>query len=452
MMVLHTLLSYFLAFGILVVFHELGHYSVARLCGVKVLRFSIGIGRILYSRRLGVDQTEWAISLLPLGGYVQMLDARDQDMAGLSEAELKREFTRQSVWRRMAIVAAGPLANFLLAIVVYCGLNIHGVPEPAARMGYVALHTAAYDAGLRGGETITAINGSPVHVWSDLQWGVTQAVLDKAPVQLDFDRSTAGVATRGSVSVPTDAVSVRDLDHNFMATLGLGAPASKAMLGEAVKDGPAMRSGLREGDLVVAVDDKPIADQVELRNAIRAGANKTLQLTVLRDGVQRQFSVIPDVVNENGTQVGQIKVNLPFRPDMIVYGQAPLPSLVKATRQTWQMSAMEVRMIGKMIIGQASWKNISGPVTIAEYAGETARAGLTYYLSFIAFISVSLGVMNLLPIPVLDGGLLLYYSLEVLTGRPVSARFGEIAQRAGIGILMLLMLVAVFNDIARHLT
>jgi regulator of sigma E protease len=237
-----------------------------------------------------------------------------------------------------------------------------------------------------------------------------------------------------------------------MATLGLGAPASKAMLGEAVKDGPAMRSGLREGDLVVAVDDKPIADQVELRNAIRAGANKTLQLTVLRDGVQRQFSVIPDVVNENGTQVGQIKVNLPFRPDMIVYGQAPLPSLVKATRQTWQMSAMEVRMIGKMIIGQASWKNISGPVTIAEYAGETARAGLTYYLSFIAFISVSLGVMNLLPIPVLDGGLLLYYSLEVLTGRPVSARFGEIAQRAGIGILMLLMLVAVFNDIARHLT
>jgi len=449
---MHTLLAYFVAFGILVVFHELGHYSVARLCGVKVLRFSIGIGKVVFSRRLGREQTEWAISMLPLGGYVQMLDARDQDMSGVSEADLKHEFTRQNVWRRMAIVAAGPGANFLLAIVFFCGLNIHGIPEPAAKIGFIAPHTAAYDAGLRGGETVTAVNGRPIHTWSELQWGVTQAVLDKAPVRLDFDRKVTGTISQGSASVPTVAISANDLDHNFMGTLGLGAPASKPVLGEIVKDGPAMKSGLKEGDLVVSIDTMPIEDQVQLRNAIRASANKTIQMNVMRDGALRQFVVVPDVVTENGTQAGQIKVALPFRPDLIVYGQAPLPSLLKATRQTWEMGVMEIRMIGKMIIGRASWKNISGPLTIAEYAGETARAGPTYYLSFIAFISISLGIMNLLPIPVLDGGLLLYYSLEVLTGRPVSARFGEIAQRAGIGILMLLMLVAVFNDIARHLT
>jgi len=451
---LQTILAYLVAFGVLVVVHEFGHYSVARLCGVKILRFSVGMGKIIYSRRLGHDQTEWAISMLPLGGYVQMLDARDQDMSAVTAEDLKREFTRQSVWRRIAIVAAGPIANFLLAIALFCGLYIHGAPEPIARLGVVAEHSLAAQAGLHNGDLITAVNGQPIRNWSDLRWNLVQLAVEKNTAQLDFERAANNQQPKstGSATVSLDGVSAEDLEGDFMRRLGLVLARSITRFGPVQANGPAMRAGLRENDRVLSVNDVPVTDVSQFQDIVHAAAGKVLHLGVQRNGSDMNFDVIPLAENEGGRTVGMIKVALQPLPEMIYTAESPINALQKAVRQTWETSVLQLKMLGKMIIGQVSWKNITGPITIADYAGQTARIGAISYLNFIAFISISLGVMNLLPIPVLDGGLLLYYSLEVLTGRPVSARFGEIAQRAGLGILMTLMIVAVFNDLARHMT
>jgi len=451
MNLLHTLLAFAFALGTLVVVHELGHYWVARLCGVKVLRFSVGMGRVIYSRRFGRDQTEWALSILPLGGYVKMLDAREQDVSELSAADLKREFTRQSVWRRIAIVAAGPIANFILAILLFAGLFMHGIPEPVPKLRPMATNTVAYQAGLRGGETITAINGEPVQAWSEVRWELMQHVLEKTPVRLDVERvntGSGGGKLLDSLNLPLDGVSSQDLESDFLAKLGLSLARPAAILGK-IMDGPAMQAGLQKGDLILDVNGAPIRDGLALVELVRASPGKPLLLHGLRGQSEFRINVTPDTLEDNGQAIGRIKVEVPLAPEMIVVSDAPWTALAKGAQKTWDTSTMTLKMIGKMIVGQVSWKNITGPITIADYAGQTAKVGLVSYLSFIAFISISLGVMNLLPIPVLDGGHLLYYSLEILTGRPVSERFGEIAQRAGMGILMTLMLVAAFNDIVR---
>ncbi|WP_395823530.1 RIP metalloprotease RseP [Collimonas sp.] len=449
---LQTILAFVVALGSLVVIHELGHYWVARLCGVKVLRFSVGMGKIVFSRRFGPDQTEWALSILPLGGYVKMLDAREQDVSGLSLQELKREFTSQSVWKRMAIVAAGPFANFALSILLFAGIYTHGVPEPTTKVRVVSEQSAAYKAGLRGGDLITAVNGEPVQIWSELRWKVLQGAVDKAPVRLDIQRADPAVADGhllDTLSLPVDGLSPKDLEGDYLSKLGIGLARPKAVLGKVMPDGPAMKAGLREGDLVTAIDGQPVADGLALVERVRASAGKSLNLSVLRGGSAIAVNVISEAQEANGMQIGLIRVEVPLAPEMIVASSPPLQALGKGAKRTWDSSILTLKMLGKMVVGEVSWKNITGPITIADYAGQTARIGAISYLSFIALIGISLGVMNLLPIPVLDGGHLLYYSLEVLTGRPISERVGAIAQRAGIGILMTLMMVAVFNDIVR---
>jgi regulator of sigma E protease len=449
MNLLHTLLAFVVALGTLVVVHELGHYWVARLCGVKVLRFSVGMGRIVWSRRFGPDQTEWALSILPLGGYVKMLDAREQDVSEMAPEDLKREFTRQSVWRRIAIVAAGPLANFILAILLFAGLFMHGIPEPVPKLRAMAEQSAAYQAGLRGGETITAINGEPVHAWTEVRWQLMQHVLEKTPARLDVESAASnGGKLINNVKLSLDSVSTEDLEGDFLAKLGLSLARPQAILGK-IMEGPAMQAGLQKGDLILAVNGAPIKDGLALVELVRASPGKPLTLQGLRGQSEFHIAVTPDTLSDNGQTIGRIKVEVPLAPEMTVVSDPPWAAIVKGAEKTWDTSAMTLKMIGKMIVGQVSWKNITGPITIADYAGQTAKVGLVSYLSFIAFISISLGVMNLLPIPVLDGGHLLYYSLEILTGRPVSERFGAIAQRAGMGILMMLMLVAAFNDIVR---
>ncbi|RFB72841.1 MULTISPECIES: RIP metalloprotease RseP [unclassified Herbaspirillum] len=449
MNLLHTLLAFVVALGTLVVVHELGHYWVARLCGVKVLRFSVGMGRIVWSRRFGPDQTEWALSILPLGGYVKMLDAREQDVSEMAPEDLKREFTRQSVWRRIAIVAAGPLANFILAILLFAGLFMHGIPEPVPKLRAMAEQSAAYQAGLRGGETITAINGEPVHAWTEVRWQLMQHVLEKTPARLDVESAASnGGKLINNVKLSLDSVSTEDLEGDFLAKLGLSLARPQAILGK-IMEGPAMQAGLQKGDLILAVNGAPIKDGLALVELVRASPGKPLTLQGLRGQSEFHIAVTPDTLSDNGQTIGRIKVEVPLAPEMTVVSDPPWTAIVKGAEKTWDTSAMTLKMIGKMIVGQVSWKNITGPITIADYAGQTAKVGLVSYLSFIAFISISLGVMNLLPIPVLDGGHLLYYSLEILTGRPVSERFGAIAQRAGMGILMMLMLVAAFNDIVR---
>ena len=452
MMLLQTLLAFIVVLGTLITIHELGHYLVARACGVKVLRFSVGMGKVIYSRRFGPDQTEWAISILPLGGYVKMLDAREQDLGTLSPEDRTREFTTQSVWKRIAIVAAGPIANFLLAIALFTGLYVYGIPEPSTRLRAVAEQTAAYQAGLRGGELVTAINGKPVQVWSELRWEMLQAALSKQPARLDVEQVTPTGKTLATIRLPLDALSDAELEQDFIDKLGLQIGRPSAVIGTVAQGGAGARAGLREGDTILDIDGRPIADGLALVERVRASAGKTLTLRGKRAGEDITVAVTPESTVQNGQTIGRIQVGVNMAPEMVIASEALPRAMLRGVEKTWDTSVMSIKMLGKMIVGEASLKNITGPITIADYAGKTARAGVISFISFMALISISLGVMNLLPIPVLDGGLLLHYSLEVLTGRPVSERFGEIAQRAGIGILMTLMLVAVFNDISRLLS
>jgi regulator of sigma E protease len=452
MNLLHTLIAFFVALGTLVVVHELGHYLVARWCGVKVLRFSVGMGRVIWSRRFGRDQTEWALSVLPLGGYVKMLDAREQPLEDIPEADLKREFTRQSVWRRIAIVAAGPIANFLLAILLFAGLYMHGVPEPVPVLRAATAQTAAYQAGLRAGDRITAINGAPVQVWSEVRWKLMQLVLEKADSRIDVERPNPNGSGKllNSVTLRLGGIDSNELEGDFLAKLGLSLARPPAVLGK-IMEGPAKMAGLESGDRITAIDGVPVQDGLAFVEKVRESAGKPLLLQGVRGTAPIEVRVTPESVEEgeSGKRIGRIKVEVPLAPEMATVSDGPLTAVAKGAQRTWDTSVMTIKMIGKMIVGQVSLKNITGPITIADYAGQTARVGLVSYLSFRAFISISLGVMNLLPIPVLDGGHLLYYALEILTGRPVSERFGEIAQRAGLGLLMALMLVAAFNDIVR---
>lgn len=452
MTMLQTLIAFFVALGVLIVVHELGHYWVARWCGVKVLRFSVGMGPIVYSRRIGPDQTEWALSLLPFGGYVKMLDAREQDLSNLPPEELNREFTRQTVWKRIAIVAAGPLANFLLAIALFAGLFIHGIPEPTARLRVVPEKSVAYQAGLRGGELVTAVNGESVQIWSDLRWKLIQLAVEGVPAQIEFQHPNSahhGGNFLTTVTLRLDSLSTEDLEGDFLGKLGLELARPKALLGRIMDGGPAMHAGLREGDLILDVNGTPVSDGLAFVELIRSSPGKPLQLHGLRGSDEFNLTVTPESQNKDGQTFGRIKAEVPMMPEMTIASDPPFSALAKAVGKTWDSSVLTLKMLGKMIVGEVSWKNITGPITIADYAGQTARVGMISYLSFIAFISISLGVMNLLPIPVLDGGLLLYYSLEVLTGRAIPERIGNMAQRAGVGILMTLMAVAVFNDIVR---
>ncbi|MES2259215.1 MAG: RIP metalloprotease RseP [Pseudomonadota bacterium] len=447
MNLLHTLFAFAVALGSLIVFHELGHYLVARWCGVKVLRFSVGMGKVVWSRRIGPDQTEWAVSALPLGGYVKMLDSREQDIGTISEQDLKREFTRQNVWKRIAIVAAGPLANFLLAIVLFAALFMHGVSEPSSKIAAPTAGSAAALAGLKGGDRVTSVSGKEIKTWSELRWQLMQAVIDKRGARLEVERAGGHYG----IELPSAEMARLDLESDMTSKLGILMARPPAVLGEVVQGGAAARAGLRSGDLVTSIDGAPVADWVAFTDAIRAAGGKTLVLQGVRAGQPFTLQVTPQLEQQGPVTVGKINAYVGQSPDMIDVAAGPVEATSKAVAKVWDTSVLTLRMIGKMVIGEVSWKNVTGPITIADYAGQTARIGAVSYLSFIAFISISLGVMNLLPIPVLDGGLLLYYSLEVLTGRPVPERFGEIAQRLGVGLLVTLMALAVFNDVARLL-
>ena len=443
MNLLTTALAFVLALGPLIVIHELGHYFVARLCGVKVLRFSVGMGRVVWSRRFGRDQTEWAVSMLPLGGYVKMLDSRDPETAPKDESELHREFTRQGVWRRIAIVAAGPMANFLIAIALMAALYMHGVDEPSARVRALPETALASQAGVRGGDTVTAVNGSAVRSWSELRWQVMHAAVDKVDARLELRGVHGGTYT---ATIPAATVGALDVEGDVMDALGMGPWRPAPRVENVIAGGAGQKAGLQQGDVVLRVDGKPTVDGIAFIDAVRAAPGKTLQLDVERAGRTVTLPLTPE---NDGKGTGVIRVMVAQAPELVTVSSGPFEAIARGAERTWDTSIMTLKMIGKMLTGEASWKNVTGPITIADYAGQTARIGLVSYLQFIAFISISLGVMNLLPIPVLDGGHLLYYSLEVLTGRPLPARVGEFAQRAGVGLLFMLMALAVFNDLVR---
>lgn len=450
-----TIAAFLLALGPLVVFHELGHYTVARLCGVKVLRFSVGFGRPLVKWVRGRDRTEWVLSLIPFGGYVAMLDERETHGAPIPAEDLPRAFNRQHVAKRIAIVAAGPLANLILAVLLYAGINMVGVDEPRALFAPPdAASAVGRTTGIAGPFEVVAIDGQPLRSIVDLRWRLMKIGVDRGSASLEV-RGLGGASDATRI-VPLDLTGfeTKDLETDFMEKLGLALLRPHPTIREiADPAGPAAVAGLKRGDRVVSVDGRPIDDVDSLQRLIGGSPARPLVLGIERDGRTLSTTVTPaGAAGPNGgPTIGRIGVQLRAQMQTVLVRYGPLEAIVHGASQTWDLCVFSLRMIGKMVSGEVSLKNISGPVTIADYAGQSARLGPLAFISFVAFISISLGVMNLLPIPMLDGGHLLYYSAEIVRGRPPSERFLEWSQRAGMFLLAGLMVVALFNDFVRLL-
>jgi regulator of sigma E protease len=450
-----TVLAFILTLGVLITIHEYGHYRVAVACGVKVLRFSVGFGRVLWRRQATPESTEFVLCALPLGGYVKMLDERE---APVAKEDLNRSFNRKPLWQRTAIVAAGPIANLLLAVLLYAAAHWIGIDEPKALLGPPAAGSLAERAGLHTGDWAREVS-SDGNEWrelrsmTDLRWSLTQSVVHGEPLHLRVtDRQ--GRARR-DVLLPLESLGTSELDAKVMRRIGIGSPFSEPVLGEVKEGSAAAKAGLRAGDRVLRIDDIDVADGSSVRDLIRAsgsdGTARAMQWRVERAGQALDLVVTPTIVKEGDQPIGRIGV-FPGQPvEMVNVRYGAVEGLSQAVTQTWQMSVLTLKMLGKMVTGQASLKNLTGPLTIADVAGQSARLGLAYYLGFLAVVSIGLGVLNLLPLPVLDGGHLMYYLFEGVTGRPVSELWLERLQRGGVAIMLMMMSLALYNDVARLL-
>jgi regulator of sigma E protease len=449
-----TLLAFVATLAILIVFHELGHYLVARLAGVKVLRFSIGFGKVI-AMRTDRRGTEWALAAIPLGGYVKMLDERE---APVEPALLDQAFNRKSVGARAAIVAAGPLANFLLAILLFWALFMSGVPVLKPVLGEAPSGSPAAQAGIKTGEMVTAVNGERVESFQDLHWLALKHAINEDQLSIDT------VDAKGYLAHHRLILSAKDetFEQAPLKALGLVRylPPLPPVLAELVPQGAADRAGLRAGDRIVAIDNQPIAHWDEVVNIVRAAPNVSLRFQVERQSQNPrktvELDIKPDPVTRDNQTTGRIGAAPVIDPALFEPYQSearfgPIEALSRALDRTRELSVFSLEMLGRMLIGQVSVKNLSGPITIADYAGQSAASGASSFIAFLALVSISLGVLNLLPVPLLDGGHLLYYFVEFLTGKPVPERVQEIGQRIGIGLLGLLMFFALFNDLQRLL-
>ncbi len=450
MMLLQTIAAFIVALGVLIVVHEFGHFLVARWCGVKVLRFSVGFGRPLLVVRRGADRTEWVLSIIPFGGYVKMLDERE---GPVDSSEASRAFNRQSVWRRFAIVIAGPLFNFLFAIAVYSGLYMHGLPEARPIVAEPAAGTLAKAAGFHAGDIVRRVDDHAITTWQDLRWRLLQGALQKQSMAVEIANARQQISV---LRVDLSGFSGDDVESDLLERLGfrLHRPQLPPILGKVVAGSAADQAGLRAGDRVVASDDLPVASWEALVQAIRVKPGQSIKLAVNRNGQTLVVNVTPESVAANDKRIGRIgvapEVSAEHADQVFVrvsYGLQE--SLSRSVEKTWDISVFSLKMLGKMLVGEVSWKHLSGPVTIADFAGQSAQLGWISYLTFLALISISLGVLNLLPIPLLDGGHLMYYCAEILKGSPVSERVMELGQRVGLALLLVMMAFAFYNDLNR---
>ena len=445
-----TLLAFVVAIAILVVFHELGHYAVARLCDVKVLKFSIGFGKALYTKRFGNSETEWALSAIPLGGYVKMLDEREGDVP---ELDLPRAFNRKPVLQRMAIVVAGPIANLLLAVILYFFLFIHGVPGIKPVLGEIAPNTPAAMSGLQSRQTILSIDGQQTPSWQEIRWILLDMVLQHKAAKFELQNAQG---EKSFHMVEMGSLTASDLDGDFMQKLGLQPyqPPIYPIIGKLVDGSVAQRAGLQVNDRVLRANGQELALWEDWVTMVRDHPGKQLDIEIERAGAVLKLSLTPDVIDEGGKKIGRIGAmayidKAAFEAMLTEVRYPPLAALSESVRKTWETASVSLKMMGKMVQGQVSLKNLSGPITIADYAGQSAQMGLGAYIGFLALISISLGVLNLMPIPLLDGGHLLYYSVELIKGSPVSEGLWEAGQKVGIALLVTMMAFALYNDISR---
>lgn len=450
MSLLITIGAFALAIGVLVTVHELGHYWAARLFDVKILRFSVGFGRPLWRRAVGPDQTEWVVAALPLGGFVKMADERDDSVAPEDRA---RAFNVKPVWQRMVIIAAGPVANFVLAAVFYWLVLVVGQPGALPYVAQPVEGSVAAQAGFSDYDLVVSVDGTPVTTWNDVRMRLLDRASARETARIEVETRAAGRSVR---ELPTQSLTAADLDRDFAGRLGIvpWRVPIPPVVGEVTPGSAAARAGLKPGDRIVSVHGRPIKQWSELTRAVSPNPGKSITLVVESGGEQFDAVAVPDRVEEAGQVYGRLGVRPRVEGDQ---GSLPLTqvrygfveSIPKAIGNVWDMSVFSLRMLWRMITGNVSWKNLSGPITIADYAGQTAKQGLSYYLGFLALVSVSIGVLNLLPIPVLDGGQLLYHVAELIKGSPLSEQAMEIGQRVGLALLLGLTAFAFYNDIYR---
>jgi regulator of sigma E protease len=431
--------------GVLVTFHEFGHYWVARRCGVKVLRFSVGFGGAIW-KRIGKDGTEYQVAMIPLGGYVKMLDAREGEV---DPALAGQEFTGKPVWQRIAIVAAGPGFNLIFTIVAFWAMFMVGKPDVAPVIAAVPQSIAA-EAGVRTGDRILAIDGRPVATWSDAMDAVVNAMLGRDPLPVEV-RGTDGAERK--LILPLNQLPAGEDIGQYLDKLGLKLAPLPPVAATVLPGKPAALAGMKGGDRVLTINGQAMTSYDEFQHAIPLDAAKspTLNVVVERDGKSLPLSITARMESLEGQPTNWIIGVSPLEREPAVLRYGPLKAMSASLQTTWNTAASTFNMIGKMLTGQASTKNLSGVIGIAQVANASANMGAGWFLSFLAMVSLSLAILNLMPIPVLDGGYLLYYLIELVKGSPVSERTMMAGQYVGLVLLFTLMGLAFYNDIHRFL-
>jgi len=458
MQIAYSVLSFIVAIGVLVTVHEFGHYWVARRLGIKVLRFSVGFGRPLFSRRWGADQTEYVLAMIPLGGYVKMLDENESENetgVEVSAADRDRAFNRQPLWKRIAVVVAGPAFNFIFAIVGYALVFMVGISGLRALVGDVEADSLAARAGFTQGQEIVAVDGVAVQTWEATIQRLIGTSLDAAVVPVEVRESSG---RQRQLQLDLRGISVDDLTQgHFFGSLGLSPdrPSIPPVLGELTPGGAAEQAGLLKGDRVVSADGTPILTWAAWVDFVRARPAQQFTVTISRGGTRQQFKLSPEPKRDAGKTIGRIgamrgaDVQALAAHYYVTQRYPPWTALAMGAGKTLDITVLTLRMLWRMLLLEVSVSNLSGPISIAQYAGVSAQIGLERFIEFLAVISVSLGILNLLPIPVLDGGHLLYYLLESVQGRPVSENAQILGQRLGITLLLSLMGIAFYNDLTR---
>lgn len=439
----YSLFGFLLAIAILVTVHEFGHFWVARKLGVKVLEFSIGFGKSLYRWRRKNDPTQYSIGMIPLGGYVKMLDERE---AEVMVEERPQAFNNQPLWARSAVVFAGPGFNFLFAIVAIWAVLLIGSADIKPLIGAVAEQSVADKAGFRSGDLLVAVDGRKIRSWNDQQFYMLhQAMKGNAMrVTVEDNSGASRQITVDFAGLDQAAISASPIT----AQIGLSPSPPAAVFDRTIDDAPAARAGLQAGDKVIAINDKPIADWFEMVAVVSSSPGQLLRLRIERDGAVFEVELTTEKTAIDGRLYGRIGVYMPpMQNTELKYGL--LSGFFAALDYNWRLTAITLRALGRMLTAEMSIDNLSGPITIARFAGDTVESGLVDFLRFLAIISISLGLINLLPIPVLDGGHLLYFLFEALTGRQPSATVMMRGQQLGIFLLVLLMSLAFYNDIMR---